>query len=249
MNVQTFQRGKVITLYDAFTDPEFRGELVINPLINRHLTQASDSPWLFKNLIIISLLIFSVVGALTLAFPIAVSELSYRFTKPQPLAFENKIKDNLNAVSPAPLEPAKNLNDFSITIPKINLSAKVIPNVDITNESLYKDQLKEGVAHALGSYLPGENGPVFLFAHSTDSVEDISKYNAEFFAVKDLKVGDEIDLHFSGADYRYKITNTKVISPSDLSFIKNSHANLILSTCFPPGTDWQRLVVEAATIN
>lgn len=187
----------------------------------------------------IGLLIVAIVSLIITAAPLAVSEFRYHNT----LTMEKTLRDDLVLNPVIPNLP--NVNDFSISIPKINLKSKIIPEVDPNQEDQYKEALKKGVAQAKGSYLPGQGGPVFLFAHSTDSIFDISEYDAMFFGVKDLKVGDEIDLSFEGQKYHYLVTGNKVVSPNNLTDIKNSKSDLILSTCFPPGTDWQRLLVFA----
>lgn len=85
---------------------------------------------------------------------------------------------------------------FSIVIPKIGATAKVIPNVDPNNEADYLPKLMQGVAHAKGSVFPGMQGSVYLFAHSTDNFWDVGRYNAVFYLLKDLKPGDQITIFF-----------------------------------------------------
>lgn len=135
--------------------------------------------------------------------------------------------------------------DFRIIIPKIGLESVIIKNVDPNNPSQYREQLANGVAQAMGSYLPGENGTMLLFAHSTDTVFDIAKYNAKFYAVRFLDIGDEISIRYGDKVYKYQIKDKKIISPNDLDKVRDSGYKLVLSTCYPPGTDWQRLVVFA----
>ncbi len=53
--------------------------------------------------------------------------------------------------------------DFSIVIPKIAANAKILANIDASNENIYLDALNKGVAHALGTAFPGESGHIFLF--------------------------------------------------------------------------------------
>ncbi len=139
-------------------------------------------------------------------------------------------------------------NEFKITIPKISLESNIIPNVDSSNEATYKEELLKGIAHANGSYLPGQNGPMFLFSHSTDTLFNVEQFNAKFFALKDLEPGDEITINYKGVLYKYVAKEKKVINPMELDIIRNSNSDLILSTCFPPGTTWQRLVVFADSV-
>ena len=130
-------------------------------------------------------------------------------------------------------------------IPKINLESEVIANVDPASELDYDTKLKYGVAHALGSYLPGGKGPVYLFAHSTDTIFNITRFNAKFFAVKELAVGDEVEILFNNKRYTYIIRERQIIQPDQLDVIRASDSNLVLQTCWPPGTNWQRLILFA----
>lgn len=138
--------------------------------------------------------------------------------------------------------------NFSIVIPKIGAASKVYPNVDVNNEAEFLSVLKKGVAHAKGSVFPGMNGTTYLFAHSTDNFWDVGRYNAVFYLLKDLKPGDDIIIFFEGKRYNYVAEKTIISSPDDTSLLENSHntpAQLVLQTCWPPGTTWQRLFVIA----
>lgn len=138
--------------------------------------------------------------------------------------------------------------EFSIVIPKIGASSKIIPNVDPVNENNFLPALQEGVAHAEGTVFPGMPGNVYLFAHSADSFWDAGRYNAIFYLLKDLDKGDEIVLFYQGKRYNYFVTDSKIVDPEDVSYItkaKEGGEQLILQTCWPPGTTFKRLLVFA----
>ena len=137
---------------------------------------------------------------------------------------------------------------FSILIPKIGANAKVIPNVDPSNPEDYLPKLQLGVAHAAGSVFPGMNGNIYLFAHSTDNFWDVGRYNAIFYLLKDLKKDDDVVIFYQNIRHNYKVTKTEITDPSDVSYIIHAQTGkelLILQTCWPPGTTWQRLLVFA----
>jgi sortase A len=142
--------------------------------------------------------------------------------------------------------------DFSIIIPKIGASAKVYPNVDPTNESEFLPILQKGIAHAKGTVFPGIDGNTYLFAHSTDNWWNVGRYNAVFYLLKDVTVGDEIVVYFEGRRYNYVVTEKKTVAPTDVTALVNSHGGpqqLILQTCWPPGTTWERLLVIARPVS
>lgn len=141
---------------------------------------------------------------------------------------------------------------FSIVIPRIGAAARVLINVDPGNESEYLAALKKGIAHAKGSVFPGMPGTSFYFAHSTDNFWDVGRYNAVFYLLKDMQIGDDVYLYFKNYRYNYKVTKTEIINPENVDLLVNSQKNteeqIVLQTCWPPGTTWKRLLVIAKPV-
>lgn len=138
--------------------------------------------------------------------------------------------------------------EFSLVIPKIGASAKVFPNVDPTDEAAFLPLLTKGIAHAKGTVFPGVPGNTYLFAHSTDNWWNVGRYNAVFYLLKDLSPGDEIIVFFEGRRYNYAVTEKRTVPPTDVTALVESHGGpeqLVLQTCWPPGTTWERLLVIA----
>lgn len=140
--------------------------------------------------------------------------------------------------------------NFSIIVEKIGADAPVVANVDASNKSVYNDALKRGVAHALGTSLPGQPGVTYLFAHSTDTIFNVPRYNAIFYLLNDLETGDDIVVFFQGKRHNYKVSAKKITEPEDVGYftLSTSEQILVLQTCYPPGTTWKRLLVEAKPI-
>jgi len=136
---------------------------------------------------------------------------------------------------------------YSLIIPKIGASAKVHPNVDAGNEAEFQPLLQTGVAHAKGTVFPGMSGNIYLFAHSTDNWWNVGRYNAVFYLLKELEQGDDIDVFFENIRHRYVVQGSQILDPDDVSFLNNrgDKEQLILQTCWPPGTTWKRLYVTA----
>ncbi len=133
-----------------------------------------------------------------------------------------------------------------ITIPKIGAQSKVIENVDPWNESEYKKALTLGVAQAKGTHLPGENGLIFLFAHSSDNPFQITRYNTIFFKLNQLNNNDSIIITRNGKNYIYKVYDKKIVWPSEIQYLTDKQGDeLILQTCTPPGTSLKRLLIFA----
>lgn len=140
--------------------------------------------------------------------------------------------------------------NFGIIIPKIGANAKIIPNVDASNESIYLDALQKGVAHVLGTAFPGEGGHIFLFAHSTDYFWNVGTYNAIFYLLYKLETNDEVDLFYKGQRFVYRVVDRKIVDPSEVVYLtrKTNKEFLTLQTCWPPGTTLKRLLVFAVRV-
>lgn len=140
--------------------------------------------------------------------------------------------------------------NFSIIIEKIGADARVIPNVDPTNKAVYLEALKKGVAHALGTSFPGQPGITYLFAHSTDTIWNVPRYNAIFYLLKDMEPQDKVVVFFNNKRYDYIVTEKKVTEPEDVYYLtaKIQEQLLVLQTCYPPGTTWKRLIVVAKPV-
>ena len=96
---------------------------------------------------------------------------------------------------PQPKLSDKSQVEFFIDIPKIHAQAPIVINVDAWDKNQYTAQLKQGVAHASGTALPGDPGTSFLFAHSSDWPWNITRYNTAFFKLNQLQIGDTITIY------------------------------------------------------
>jgi len=138
---------------------------------------------------------------------------------------------------------------FGLVIPKIFANVAVIENVNPGDKEAYQRILGEtgGVAHAAGSVVPGELGTTYIFGHSTDASFDVVRFNAVFYLLRKLEAGDLIISYYNNIPHRYKVVEKKVVAPDDIDDIVNvgNEERLVLQTCWPPGTDWRRLLIIA----
>jgi len=143
--------------------------------------------------------------------------------------------------------PTPQSNEFNLIIPKIGVNSPVIANVDPTSPATYDAALLAGVAHASTSFFPDQNGTVYLFSHSTSYDWFVKDLNAVFYLLKNLSVGDTVDIAYHGKTYTYSIREKKIVSPRDTSYLVPvvGQKSLILETCWPPGSTTERLLVFA----
>lgn len=137
---------------------------------------------------------------------------------------------------------------FSILIPQLGIDEKVFPNVDPNDPTAYLPILQHGIAHAKGSVFPGDPGTTYLFAHSADNWWDIEHYNAVFYTLNNLSVGDEVVIFYQNQRFNYVVSQKLISDPQDVSLLTAKHAGpqqLVLQTCWPPGTTFKRLYIVA----
>ena len=139
---------------------------------------------------------------------------------------------------------------YSVYIAKIGAVSRIIPNVDAGSYKDYSLALKQGVAEAKGLAHPGEVGTTFLFAHSVGTSVDFARYNAVFYLLDKLNQGDVIEVVFKNKLYKYRVYEKEILNARDVKHLvpQMLEEKLVLSTCYPPGTTWKRLVVVAVPI-
>lgn len=174
--------------------------------------------------------------------PLAQVEINYRLNPPV-VPIVSKFTE-ANADMPNWAVPNR---DYSIYIPKIDAKAQVIPGVDAGNPQAYLAALKIGVAEAAGLAHPGQLGTTYMFAHSTDSPINFASYNAIFYLLDKVQVGDEVEVMYRNKLYKYHTTATEIIDPDNLKYLtpQKNEEQLVLQTCYPPGTTWHRLIIVA----
>lgn len=161
----------------------------------------------------------------------------------EPVSF-GTVASSENIITPVSTE-------YGIVIEKIDANAKIVPNVDPSDEKAYVAALTQGVAEAIGSTSPGESGNLYLFSHSTDAPWNIIRFNAVFYLLNKLETGDRIVIFRDHKRYDYIVFDKNIVSPNDVSYLTNRYdwPVLTLQTCDPPGTLLRRLVVRAKLVS
>lgn len=120
-----------------------------------------------------------------------------------------------------------------IQIPKIGVNSVVVEGIEVAD-------LKKGPGHYPETALPGQVGNMVISGHRTT-------YGAPFYRLDEVKAGDEILVFDAAGPFRYRVTETKVVAPTQISVIApSSDARLTLTTCHPRFSARQRLIIVAA---
>lgn len=140
--------------------------------------------------------------------------------------------------------------DPLIIIPKINVEAPVVYDVQSIEEQAVQEGLERGVVHYATTPNPGEKGNSVIFGHSSSNILNKGKYKFAFLLLKSLENEDTFIIQKDGKRYVYKIYNKFVTNPQDLSVLNATDrpATMTLITCDPPGTSTNRLIIQAEQI-
>lgn len=105
--------------------------------------------------------------------------------------------------------------------------------------------LRRGPGHYKGTALPGRRGNFVVSGHRTT-------YEAPFNRAEELRRGDDIIVDTRHREYVYKVTEKRVVSPTDIGvtypvpFHRNArpkHALITLTTCHPMYSASHRLII------
>jgi LPXTG-site transpeptidase (sortase) family protein len=138
----------------------------------------------------------------------------------------------------------------TLEIPKISISAPIIFSTSADKETLEKD-LNSGVVYYPGSVYPGQVGQIVVLGHSAPVGWPKIKYDWVFTDINDLEVGDNIFIHLNNKKYTYTVRQKTIIQRGkDIPIENLSQSTNVLNlvSCWPPGKDYQRIVVQAELV-
>jgi len=233
----------MLSILKQFFDPKLMNKVARPGKRRKNLLFYNPPQWRTFIFGLGSGLFFLAIGVLIFFYtPLIKAIINYNFT---PRQTETSYQPPAPPVSPSP-----DYSDFYIYIPKIKASSPIFPNISMSDEKAYLKILEKGVAHAEGSGLPGEKKTVYLFAHSTNSPFNAVRYNAVFFLLNQIKPDDDIILFFNGNRFKYKVYEKRIVASDRTEYLdwSNPSEDLILQTCWPPGTTWKRLLVFARKV-
>lgn len=123
-----------------------------------------------------------------------------------------------------------------IVIKRLQLSA-------IVKEGLDARTLRRAVGHVPGTALPGEAGNVALAGHR----------DTFFRPLRDVRVGDRVELETPRATFTYQVESIRIVRPSDVEVLDPTpYPALTLITCYPfnyVGKAPKRFIVRARQLD
>ncbi len=141
-----------------------------------------------------------------------------------------------------------------ISIEKINVEAPMIWSESLDEKAMLKD-LESGVNHYPKSAAPGQNGNAVISGHSSNYFWVKGDYNYIFKDLNNLEQGDVITATIVQKNgrvitYHYRIIDKFISAPDDERIFNEieGQSTITLSTCWPLGTNFKRLIVKAEMI-
>ena len=138
-----------------------------------------------------------------------------------------KYREALQSVFPPPLAV--------LHIPRLGLEVPVLEGIDDRT-------LNRAVGHIPGTAAPGEVGNVAIAGHR----------DGFFRGLKDLAVGDRLELETGGERRLYAVESLRVVEPEEVEVLEPTPAPVLtLVTCYPfyfVGNAPQRYIVRAAEL-
>lgn len=140
----------------------------------------------------------------------------------------------------------KNLPNDHLTIPTLKITAPVNWNIPLDN--IYTE-LENGLVNLEGTALPDMIGNSFIFGHSSNYAWAPGNYNQIFATLPNINIGNDIVINYNNQQFLYRVKNTKIVTPKDLSVIAPTEKPIItLMTCVPVGTSINRFIVQAELV-
>jgi LPXTG-site transpeptidase (sortase) family protein len=137
--------------------------------------------------------------------------------------------------------PAKRL-----IIPTLGLDSKVIQlgtKLDRRGQLAW-ETAPFAIGHHRGTAGPGQNGNMVLSGHISSPGE-----GAVFHRLPELKVGEGVIVATDERQYLYRVVDTKVVTPDEVSVMEPTpDPTATLITCVPDGIYSHRLVVTARLV-
>jgi len=181
-------------------------------------------------------------------FIAAFAALYIAFNAPSFMAQVSYALDDKDARG-AHLLPLVDMED-SIYIPKIGVIAPIVIEDSEDREVLLKS-LDEGVLLFPGSVEPGHIGSTVILGHSSGAIWSKNGYKSVFSLINKLEKGDLVKVYFNNEEFVYRVSKLNILSVEKLDEVvgDNDGTNtLFLSSCWPIGTPWSRIVATAILV-
>lgn len=137
------------------------------------------------------------------------------------------------------LNKDKNSNELADVIGILNID-KI--NIKLPIKSYFnEEEIKSYAGHLPGTAMPGELGNCVIAGHRARARGRL------FNRLDELEIGDIILITYNSNNYVYKVTDIKIVEPTDVSVLNVADGESILTliTCHPVKINSHRLIIRA----
>ena len=144
-------------------------------------------------------------------------------------------------------------NRATLVIEKLGISAPIVFGVSSNNDAILKN-LENGIVHYSNTPKPGLEGVSIVLGHSSAYPWYRGAYGSVFTLLGKLQPGDKFSVRYDdGRIFNFAVKQSVVFSPfaddSRLTQIEKTPGTfLVLVSCWPVGTNYKRIAVQAELI-
>lgn len=136
----------------------------------------------------------------------------------------------------------------SVEIPSLGITAP-LAFVETKEKATLYTALREGAIHFPDTPLPGQKGQIIILGHSASTEVGTAPYADIFTELNLLSEGDEIFVFYKHKKYVYKVSRNLIIEKTaEVPKLEKAEEELVLMTCWPPGKDQKRRIVQTERI-
>lgn len=140
-----------------------------------------------------------------------------------------------------------------LKIDRLGISASIVFDAGGDLKNIYSN-LEKGVVHYSSTPKPGLDGVSIILGHSSAYPWYKGQYGSVFALLGKLQLGDKFSVRYAdGRVFNFAVKQSIVFSPfaddARLTQIeKTSGSSLVLISCWPVGTNYKRIAVQAELI-
>lgn len=138
-----------------------------------------------------------------------------------------------------------------LVVPALGIDAPLRTPAE-SESTVLMAELDRGVVLYPGLAKPGEKGRAVILGHSAPPGYPDIKFDRIFSELGDLQKGDRLEVYYNERLFVYSVEGIQTMSIQQYDdFLNQPSADqriLIISTCYPPGRDWQRWVVTSSLL-
>ena len=173
---------------------------------------------------------------------------------PGTIRTRDTLKDAINLLPIAENVKQKPLpNRATLVIDSIGVKAPIVFGIPDDNDLIY-DGLERGVVHYSNTAKPGMPGAAIMLGHSSAFPWYKGEYGAVFALLSRLEAGERFYIQYEdNRTFVFQMQQAVIFNPflndERLNALENSPgSSVILISCYPVGTNYKRIALQAVLV-